>query len=286
MNMVFSRLGITCLSLRGSDGGIGGNDDDGGTADRAVDVGAEPGVDAGRVERVRAAREEAHQLPVAELAEAHRAVPAPAHHPAAVLHGGYGRDGGLVEPHRPDVPHVVHHPSSTALLLVAEPSAAVVVVGPFGGGRRREASAAPQDEAAAAVEEERGEREREEEEGGEQGDDEEEAHGRVAVGGDRRARDHRERGRRGQGVRGAGRLAAAGAEREAVERCLRAVEDDRRRRRVRAHRVHGWLPWLGQRRRRRSRLGLGGAHWRGGGGGGLVRVGRGYVEWIDRCWVW
>nr|CAB3457314.1 unnamed protein product [Digitaria exilis] len=187
------QLDTVWLSLRSSGGEIGGNDDDRGAADRAVDVGTEPRVDARRVERVRAAREEADQLPVGELAEANRAVPAPAH-PAAVFHGGYGRDGGLVEPHRADVPHVVHHPSpAPALLLVAEPA----VVGPFSGGCG-EAAPAAQDEAAAAVEEERGEREREKEEGGEQGDDEEEAHGRrVAVGG-RGARDHRDRGRRGQ----------------------------------------------------------------------------------------
>ncbi|PWZ40697.1 hypothetical protein Zm00014a_025308, partial [Zea mays] len=104
-----------------------------------------------------------------------------------------------------------------------------------------EVSASSQDEAAAAaVEEERGEPEREGEEDREQGDDEDEADGRVAVG-DRRARDHRDRGWWGQDVFEAG-VPAAGAEGEAVERCFRAVEGDRRRR-VRAHRVHGYLGW-------------------------------------------
>jgi hypothetical protein len=66
---------------------VGGSDDDWGVADWTVDVGTEPCVDAGPVEWVRAAREEADKLPVTELAESHRAVPSTPH-VAAVLHGG------------------------------------------------------------------------------------------------------------------------------------------------------------------------------------------------------
>jgi hypothetical protein len=53
--------------------GVGGVQDVG-AAERAVDVGAEPGVDAGDVERVAALGEEAEELAVAELAEADGAV--------------------------------------------------------------------------------------------------------------------------------------------------------------------------------------------------------------------
>ena len=205
-----------CISISRRSEDVGGNDDRG-TANRAADVGAEPGVDAGRVERVRAAREEADELAVVELAEAHRAVPAGPQ--AAVLHGGYGRDGGLVEPHRADVPDVVHHPTSAAARLPIP-----VVVEPFavrqrGGGRAPPPAAQG---AAAAVEEEHGEREREEEEGGEEGDGEEEAYGQALVDGDRGARERRQRRRR-RGVVGA---VAAGAAREALERVVRAVERD------------------------------------------------------------
>lgn len=180
-------------------------------------MGAEPGVDAGRVERVRAAREEADELAVVELAEAHRAVTAPPHDAAAVLLGGYGRDCGLVEPHRADVPNVVHVPSAAAarlLVPIIEPFA----VGQRGGGRPPAAA----QEAAAAVDEERGEREREEEEGGEEGDGEEEAYGQLVVDGCRGAREGRGWGR-GEVV---ALVAAGAADREAVERVGRAVEVD------------------------------------------------------------
>ncbi|BAT08539.1 Os09g0468850 [Oryza sativa Japonica Group] len=113
------------------------------------------------MERMRAAREEADQLPVAELAEAHRAVPSPPNS-GAVLRGGYGRDGGLVQPHRADVPHVVHIPAAAPRLLIP-------VAEPVVAGERRGRGPAPaaQDD-AAAVEQDRGDRERDEQEGGEE----------------------------------------------------------------------------------------------------------------------
>jgi hypothetical protein len=225
-------------------------------------MGVEPCVDAGHVEWVRAAREEADKLPVAELAEAHRAVLA-SPHAAAVLHGGYGSDGSIIEPHRADVPHVVHHRAPVSSLL-AEP--VFVRQRPSRGGSGRRAPAPTQDPATAAVEEERDEREREEEEGGEQGDGEE-SHGRVAIGVRRRAGEHRDGGRRGLGELVAGSASTA---RLALERVLLAVDGDRR---VRLHRVHGYsLGSSGEGSAARIEVE---ARWpcaRDGSGGGLVRV--------------
>jgi hypothetical protein len=103
------RSGVDSVSGFGCDGGL----EDVGSAERAVDVRAEPGVDAGDVERVAALGQQAHELAVLELAEADGAVRrAEERRPGAVPRRGDGVNGRLVQPHGPDVPDVVDHPAA------------------------------------------------------------------------------------------------------------------------------------------------------------------------------
>jgi hypothetical protein len=78
-----------------------------GAAERAGDVGAEPGVDALNVERVGALGEQPQELAVLELAEADGAVGGAEHAAGAVPRERDGLDRRVVEPDGPDVPHVV-----------------------------------------------------------------------------------------------------------------------------------------------------------------------------------
>jgi hypothetical protein len=109
------RSGVDSVSGFGCDGGL----EDVGSAERAVDVRAEPGVDAGDVERVAALGQQAHELAVLELAEADGAVRrAEEPRPGAVPRRGDGVNGRLVQPHGPDVPDVVDDPGAAAALGV------------------------------------------------------------------------------------------------------------------------------------------------------------------------
>jgi hypothetical protein len=85
-----------------------------GAAEGAVDVGAEPGVDALDVERVRSPREQPQELAVHELAEADGAVGGGAR---AVPRERDGLDRRLVQTHGPDVPRVVHDLFSLRFLI-------------------------------------------------------------------------------------------------------------------------------------------------------------------------
>ena len=97
-----------------------------GAAERAADVGAEPGVDALDVERVGALGEQPKELAVLELAEADGAVGGAERAAGAVPRERDGLDRRLIEPDGPDVPRVVHD----FLTRGVEAGAAV-------GGRRR-----------------------------------------------------------------------------------------------------------------------------------------------------
>jgi hypothetical protein len=101
-------VGRRCVGVGGASCGVV-VEDDVGAAERAVDVGAEPGGDAGGVEGVGAPGEQAEELAVEELAEADGAVGGARHGARSVPRERDGLDRRLVEPHGPDVPRVVLH---------------------------------------------------------------------------------------------------------------------------------------------------------------------------------
>jgi hypothetical protein len=100
-----------------------------GAAERAVDVGAEPGVDALDVERVDALGQQPKELAVLELAEADGTVGGAERAAGAVPRERDRLDRRLVEPHGPDVPRVVDD------FFIRGVEAGAVVGGC--GGRRR-----------------------------------------------------------------------------------------------------------------------------------------------------
>jgi len=176
--------GMLGVGARGGGGGGGMVHHHVGAAERAADVGAEPGVDALHVERVGALGEQPEELAVLELAEADGAVGGGgAEHAVAVPRERDGLDRRVVEPDGPDVPRVVHDFSFSPVAVVGE-----------GAGRRRgqrggfEERLSPQP--PAPDEDEYGEAEREEGEHRD-GDDEGGDEGAPAVGGGGRRRRRR-----------------------------------------------------------------------------------------------
>lgn len=200
----FRGWGIACGSLGRGVGGVGPRGLLGvgvggrgawvhhvGAAERAADVGPEPGVYALNVERVGALGEQPEELAVLELAEADGAVGSAEHAAGAVPRKRDGLDRRVVEPDGPDVPHVVHD-------LSAGTAVAFAFVGE-GGGRRRcqggfkeRLSTTPQP--PAPDEDKYGEAESEEDKH-RGGDDESRDEGAAAVGGGGRKRRVRPRGR-------------------------------------------------------------------------------------------
>jgi hypothetical protein len=158
-----------------------------GAAERAVDVRAEPGVDAPDVERVRAPGEQPQELAVRELTEADGAVGGAAG-ARAVPRERDGLDRRLVQPEGQDVPRVVHDFSSSFL---GEVQAAVEdAAGRQGGFEKR---LTPPPLPPSADEQEKEEAEDDDEGQRRAGDDESGDEGGATVGAGRGGRGGRRR---------------------------------------------------------------------------------------------